>query len=488
MMRAMSLRAKLVSSLAALVAVGLVAFGFATYARYSADEYSRLDAQLHSAVPAVSHALTDAVGLDGGPHHDGGGGPSPDGQAVSVTGYSGLRTVYAELRAPSGVVVARLAPDGQPKLPTGAVATNRVFTVGSATGSGAWRVVTADADGAAASGYQVLLGTPTKPVTDALNALLLIEMIGGLVLLAVLVGGSWVVVRHGLRPLEDMSRTAQAINAGDLSLRVSPADGRSEVGQLGLALNSMLDGIEESFRVRDDTERRLRQFLSDASHELRTPLTSIQGFAELFRLGQRHEHVDNAVIMRRIEQEAARMKTLVEDLLLLARLDETRPVETALVDVAVLGADACSDAVAADPTRAVSLDAPAPLVVRANADHLRQAIANLVTNAIKHTPTGTPIEVSVTAVGDRARLAVRDHGPGLDPEALAHVFERFWQADAARVGTGAGLGLSIVDSIARQCGGSASATNAPGGGAVFSIELPLAAVPSTPSHPDQEGS
>jgi two-component system OmpR family sensor kinase len=470
----MSLRARLVSALAALLVIGLGAFGVATYARYSRAENQRLDTQLRSAVPTVSRQLTDAYGLDnhGGGHEPGHG----DGDnAVSVSGFTGLRTVYAELRSNDGTVVARLMPDGQPSLPSGVVAVDRAFTVSSSDGSGHWRVVSSRAEGPNASSYSVILGTPNKPVTDSLRELLLIEAVAGLILLVVLMGGSWLIIRQGLRPIEAMSQTARQINEGDLSMRVSTEKTTSEIGELGHALNSMLDGIEQSFKERDETEQRLRRFLSDASHELRTPLTSIQGFAELFRLGQgtNNEHIDQSIIMRRIEEESARMKTLVEDLLLLARLDETRRVEFAPVDLAVLAADACSDAVAADPIRAVSLDAPSPVVVQGDAGHLRQAVANLVANAIKHTPTSTSLELGARIDGDHARFSIRDHGPGLAPEALSHVFERFWQADSARVGTGAGLGLSIVDSIAREHGGRAVAENMPDGGARFTLVLPL---------------
>jgi two-component system, OmpR family, sensor kinase len=306
-----------------------------------------------------------------------------------------------------------------------------------------------------------------------LRSLLVTEFFAGLALLAALTAGSWLIMRRGLRPLENMAVSARSINAGDLSQRVSPADGRGEVGQLGLALNSMLGEIETAFQEREATEARLRQFLTDASHELRTPLTSIQGFAELFRVGIDNEHVDQRVIMRRIEEESARMKTLVEDLLLLARLDQPRTLQPTPVDLTVLAADACSDAVAADPARPITLDAPDPVVVDGISDHLRQVVANLVTNALRHTPPGTPIEVGARLRNGNAVLTVRDHGHGLDDEALAHVFDRFWQADRARVGSGVGLGLSIVAGIAHEHGGVARAANHPDGGAVFSVEVPV---------------
>jgi len=314
---------------------------------------------------------------------------------------------------------------------------------------------------------------PTTEVTKALQGLVLYETGGALILLVLLSVGSWAIVRRGLRPLERMAGKARSITAGNLSERVSPSGGPSEVGQLGLAFNTMLEDIETAFQERDATEMRLRQFLADASHELRTPLTSIQGFAELFRFGGDNARVDLPTILRRIEEESARMKVLVEDLLLLARLDRPRVAECSPVDLAVLAADACSDAVAIAPDRPVTLDAPEPVIVAGDQANLRQAMANLVTNAVHHTPAGTAIEVSARLVDAGAVVEVRDHGPGLDDEHLAHVFDRFWQADKARVGAGAGLGLAIVSSIAAAHGGSASAANAPGAGAVFTIRLPV---------------
>jgi two-component system OmpR family sensor kinase len=251
------------------------------------------------------------------------------------------------------------------------------------------------------------------------------------------------------------------------------------VGQLGLALNTMLGELEAAFNERDATEQRLRQFLADASHELRTPLTSIHGFAELFALGADHPDLDLPVILRRIEQESARMKVLVDDLLLLARLDQPRVPERTTVDLAVLAADACSDARASALDRSISLDAPEPVVIRGDRDHLRQALANLVTNAIRHTPGGTPIELAARFEDQIAVLSVHDHGRGLDATTLTHAFDRFWRADSARVGAGSGLGLAIVDGIAHEHGGTVTAQNAADGGAVFTLRLPLGDVAAT---------
>jgi two-component system, OmpR family, sensor kinase len=453
----MTLRSRLVAALAILLLVGLAGFGVVTYGLYARTQYQQLDEQLRSAISPVSGQLLDNAGISGG-HQDGptnGAGNQRQGKP-SVIAPTGS---YAELHDATGALVTggRVqvgSTESTPDLTGTLPARGKIMTVGSETGSGSWRLTTADAFGQ--PGYTVVVALPDANVTRSLNRLVLIEALSGLALLTAVASGAWFILRRGLRPLENMAESARSINAGDLSQRVAPADGRSEVGQLGLALNTMLGEIEQSFTERDATEQRLRRFLSDVSHELRTPLTSIQGFAELFRLGINNDHVDQGVIMRRIEQESARMKRLVEDLLLLARLDETRPVDRQSVDLSVLAADACSDAAATDPTRQISLDAPDPVVVAGDRDHLRQAIANLVANALKHTPDGTALEVRAGIDGQTATIIIRDHGPGLTEEALAHVFDRFWQADTARVGSGAGLGLSIVSAIAHEHGGTAT--------------------------------
>jgi two-component system, OmpR family, sensor kinase len=474
----MSLRLRLVAALGALLTVGLVAFGVGTYKRYSDSEYQRLDARLRQSIPGAGHELSDRASIGGTarPSGDGGRGQGPDGGPASRNGPSGFAAPasYSELRDQSGASVVHIPTDissGSPKLSDKVAALSGPITVGSATGSGSWRVFAASSPDQ--PGYLVIVAEPLGRIASSLRDLLVTDLIAGLALLGALAAGSWLILRRGLRPLENMAVSARSISAGDLSQRVSPADSRSEVGQLGVALNSMLGEIETAFQEREATEARLRQFLTDASHELRTPLTSIQGFAELFRVGTNNEHIDQGVIMRRIEEESARMKVLVEDLLLLARLDQPRTLQPTALDLTVLAADACSDAVAADPTRPITLDAPDPVVIDGIEDHLRQAVANLVTNALRHTPAGTPIEVGARLQGSTAVLVVRDHGDGLDDEALVHVFDRFWQADRARVGTGVGLGLSIVAGIAHEHGGIARAANDPAGGAVFSIEVPV---------------
>ncbi|HST40191.1 MAG TPA: HAMP domain-containing sensor histidine kinase, partial [Conexibacter sp.] len=276
------------------------------------------------------------------------------------------------------------------------------------------------------------------------------------------------------------THTAGKIAGGDLSQRVAATDPRSEVGRLGLAFNGMLDRLEVAFEQRRQSEERLRVFLADASHELRTPLSSIRGYAELFRIGAARSPEDTEKAMRRIEEEATRMGVLVEDLLALARLDEVREAEHGPVDLAALARDAVDDARAAAPSRELTLELPSGgrALVEGNASQLRQVLANLLRNALVHTPEGTPIEVAVEAAEGAAgttRLIVRDHGPGLPPEIdPAELFERFWRAEGGRTRgqAGAGLGLAIVAGIVDAHGGTVGARNAPGGGAEFTVALP----------------
>jgi two-component system OmpR family sensor kinase len=469
-----TLRLRLVVAVVVLLTAGFVLFGVVTTSAYSKVQRDRLDEIARSSVPLMSLQLRQTAGFPVSPREAGGVGRAGTSVVVPPGTYGELRDGLGNL---VGSPVQIQTDVAQPRLPADLVlpaSGSRLLDVGSVSGDTSWRVLaTRDREG-----LVVVVAVPLTEVEDATRRLIAIEAATAAGLLVVLGAATWLILRRGLRPLEEMAATASTIAAGDLSPRVALADEHTEVGQLGLALNTMLDGIEGAFHEREVTELRLRQFLADASHELRTPLTSIQGFAELFRLGPDSSQVDLPVIMRRIEQESARMKVLVEDMLLLARLEDTRQPDYAPVDLAVLAADACSDAVAVDAARPLTLDAPRPVVVLGVADHLRQAIANLVTNALRHTPAGTPIEVTAAVDGETAVLTVRDHGGGLDAEALAHAFDRFWRADPSRAGTGAGLGLAIVAGIASEHGGAVAGENAEGGGARFSLRLPAGGAPA----------
>jgi two-component system OmpR family sensor kinase len=500
-----------VVGLVVLMTTGLAIFGGTMYAFYSRSQYNALKAQLKSSLPLMTQALAaqakiDLPGAPGFPRdqqqqqpqsggtgvgatpagrnaqgqpdndgdHDGTGEPEGNGPGSPPVLVS--PGTFGEVLGPSGGVKTAIfveTSSARPAVPASVLAVKapqEAVSLGSVTGSTAWL---AYIGGELTNGYRVLVAVPTTAVTNSLDRLVLIELSGAAGLLIILSVGAGLVLRRGLSPLERIAGTAGRIAGGDLDERVQVPGQATEVGQLAVAFNTMLDEIQAAFAEREATEERLRQFLADASHELRTPLTSIQGFAELSRLGTDSPHIDNDVIMRRIEEEAARMKGLVEDLLLLARVDQVRQSERAPVDLAVLAADACSDAVAADPSRPVTLSAPQPVVVLGDESHLRQALANLVTNALRYTPAGSAIEVGARLEGGRALLEVRDHGPGLDEQAMAHAFDRFWQGDASRSAKGAGLGLSIVAAVAAEHEGAVEARNAPGGGAVFVVRLPL---------------
>jgi two-component system, OmpR family, sensor kinase len=291
-----------------------------------------------------------------------------------------------------------------------------------------------------------------------------------------------------------MTATATAIAAGDLSPRVPEPAYDTEAGQLGRALNRMLGRIERAFDQRTRSEHQLRQFLADASHELRTPVTTIRGYAELYQaggLGDLGEHGELDEAMRRTGQEAVRMGKLIDDMLLLARLDQGRPLESGPVDLASLVADAARDAGAVDPSRAITVASDPspdrPLVVRGDSDRLRQVIANLVGNALVHTPAGTPIAITTSVDGPdrRAVVAIADQGPGMSEEAVAHAFERFYRADRSRSRQhgGTGLGLAIVRAIVTSHGGTVELTSERGVGTTARLELPLLGSDAPPPPP-----
>ncbi|HUE25723.1 MAG TPA: HAMP domain-containing sensor histidine kinase, partial [Solirubrobacteraceae bacterium] len=349
----------------------------------------------------------------------------------------------------------------------------RLFTVNSRSGSG----LQYRAAALAVSGGRVLvIAVPLRDAEQTLSRLILVEaLVGAGVILAVTALG-WVVIGFGLLPLKRMGRVASEIANGDLTRRVSPDDQRTEVGRLGSSLNQMLVQIERAFEDRGESEDRLRRFLSDASHELRTPLASIRGYAELFRLGASDDPAELELAMARIEAEATRMGVLVENLLLLARLDELPEVRRVPVDLGELVEHAAQDTRAVAPDREVRVTEDASVRVLGDPEQLRQVLANLTRNAVIHTPAGTAIEIGLRRDGERAVLEVRDHGPGLPADAGDRVFERFWRTEGGRSRGrgGSGLGLAIVKAIVQAHRGDVHAGSAPDGGAVFRVTLPIA--------------
>ncbi len=379
------------------------------------------------------------------------------------------------------------------------------FTVASSDGHAPWRIVyispqqitTRDPTGAESKfdGY-VVVGLPYESFTDTLERLAVV--IAGVAVLAVTIGtmiAYWTVSRS-FRPLGRVEKTAAAIAAGDLTRRVDIANPGTEVGRLSGSLNAMLAHIEAAFAARTASEARMRRFVADASHELRTPLVTIRGFSELYRHGALQTTDDVGTAMGRIESEAKRMGELVEDLLMLARIDEQRPLQRKPVDLLLIGHDAIIDAraTAQDRTFAVvGLDGgrgtSAPTV--GDEAKIRQVVANLMGNALRYTPDGSPVEIMVGTREStgfmQSVIKVRDHGPGIAEDEAPRIFERFYRADSSRDRStgGSGLGLAIVSAIVAAHAGTVRLEQTPGGGATMVIELPY--VPEPPAD-DGEGS
>jgi two-component system OmpR family sensor kinase len=322
----------------------------------------------------------------------------------------------------------------------------------------------------------VVFATPLTSTLNTLNTLLVVESIIGVAVLAATALLAFLIIQVGLSPLRRIGSSAGLIAAGDLSRRVEPATPRTEIGRLGLALNAMLSQIEAAFAQRTASEQRLRRFIADASHELRTPLTSIRGYSEMLRRGAAESPQDAETARRRIEEESVRMSALVDDMLLIARLDQGRPLENKPVNLQSIARDAVDDARVVAPQREITLSADAPIVVTGDDTRLRQVVGNLVRNALVHTPASTPIEVAVTTEDSIARMSVTDHGPGLGADQVERIFEPFYRADPSRSrdSGGAGLGLSIVSAVVGAHGGQVRVKETSGGGATFEVELPLA--------------
>src|SRR3954465_13713655 len=487
----MSLRTRLIAALIVLAAAGLVTLAAVTYAEQRSFLLDRVDQQARDAQRAVNFELVGpggAPGIPGAPFRlppppllrGVGPGPPPD---QGGSGPQGLpRGTVGQLRGPLDRVIrtTSVRTYGEnslpaPKLPATVPRENPIPDASPGRSGPRSRGLAQPTHDPPT--LTTVVALPLREADATLDRLLRVEalVIGAVLLLLGLL--AWWVVRLGLRPLDRMGETADAIARGDLSRRVSPATERTEVGRLGLALNAMLGQIEKAFAERQASESRLRQFLADASHELRTPLASIRGYAELFRIGAARKPADTEKAMGRIEDESARMGNLVENLLTLARLDQVPELARKPVDLSDLARDAADDARAVAPDRDVRLAGPDEAVVSGDQSQLRQVLGNLVRNALVHTPDGTAIDVSVKVAAGEALVEVRDHGHGLPTDDTDALFERFWRADPGRERGrgGAGLGLSIVAAIVEAHGGRVAAANASGGGAVFTISLPVGA-------------
>jgi signal transduction histidine kinase len=516
-----SLRTKLVTALITLVILALAAISFAGISILR--DY--LLGQTYNSLQDNEHVSQEAVR-----------GYLSTGQTVTTSGsvvvywlpssgpLVGVVTPGSKASSGFGMPSSTLSP---PVLsgaaPWLAAHPQQAVTVPAQSGGGRWRALGfptsyIDAQGNTISGT-VIVAEDVTSVYGTIQQLAGVDLIVSIVIVFVLLIVAIAVVRANLRPLVDIEETAGEIADGHLNRRVPERDPRTEIGSLGRSLNTMLSQIETAFHSREESEaeahqseERMRRFIADASHELRTPLTAIRGFAEYYRQrGGLVPHWDKSAsdsadaaghgapdigagltpddldrIMHRVETEAARMGLLVEDLLLLARLDQQRPLARQPIDLLSLAADAVHDARLLAPARTIDLSVQpgAAFLVIGDEARLRQVIGNLMSNALTHTPDGSPIEVSIGSgtldprVPDSARavtLDVTDHGPGMIPEQAQRVFERFYRADQARTRTtgGSGLGLAIVSALVTAHGGVASVRTGPGRGSTFRIALPL---------------
>jgi two-component system, OmpR family, sensor kinase len=532
-----SLRTKLITALLALVAAAVAAVSITSVWVLGSYLTSQYDAQLQPAFDGLVNNFSTIVSAQ----------PIQPGQMNSVHGENNIRVWVQQpgiplSGVPNGLPSGSTAPaQSVPAVPTSVLwaDTNKdkLLTVPAVSGSEVWRVMTYPVsypltNSITGNTEQVngtlIVGVDLGDINATIGRLAVADLVIGGIIVCVLALAIVIVVRSSLRPLVDIEETAGEIAAGHLNRRVPERNERTEIGSLGRSLNIMLSQIEDAFHTREESEaaahqneERMRRFIADASHELRTPLTAIRGFAEYYRQrgglvqrgaadeaggtaaddaaagGLTPEDLDR--IMGRVEKEAARMGLLVEDLLLLARLDQQRPLARQPVDLLSLAADAVHDTRLLAPDRTVELSvAPgAAFLVIGDEARLRQVIGNLMNNAMTHTPAGTPIEVSIgSGILDPRKsdsppavvLDVTDHGPGMPPEQAHRVFERFYRTDRARARAtgGSGLGLAIVAALVAAQGGVASLRTSEGKGATFRIALPLAPEAQHSHEPDDD--
>ncbi len=466
----LSLRSRLLAGLITVTALFLVVMGVVTTMVLGHSEQDQFNSDL---VLAARVKLIDIAGLQGGyaaayydtATHSVGALTSSSHALTELQGY------LKELAATRGWLAFREQnPPGE------------LFSIaqpGGPTLTAIWRQVTPleamRSDGTLPPDTNILvLARPSSAVGSEVRGLVAAELITGAILLALLaMGGRWLISR-GLAPLDRMASTADMITSrGDLTARMPDPGDHAEAGRLAGAINTMLDRIQRAFGARWESEQKVRQFAADASHELRTPLTTIRGYAELYRQGALGpDRLPNA--MRRIEQEADRMSSLVAELLELARLDRDSSLDLTETDLSALVADAVADAQAVEPGRPVGARTPRSLVVVADEPRIRQVLANLLGNVREHTTPDTAVAVRLSEAGQGALIEVTDAGQGMNAEAAARAFDRFYRSGHdGKDAHGSGLGLSIVQAIAAAHGGHAMLKSAPGIGTSVQVWIPF---------------
>ncbi len=484
----MSLRARLVATigLVALIALGLA--GFATYTAFSSSQIRQVDDSLQRAHEPIEELVAEnPADLELQIER------TAPGTFVALRDHDGTTRFVIPVREPghdpATVELDSIADITWPALQAVGDPDPAVFrTAQAVSGSGELRLRISRLD----DGSELFIGQTLHEISESQDRLLLIEFVVAAGALAIAIAGGWLLVRAGLKPLRRVEQTALAIAAagGQVTQRAPGAGPSTEVGRLATALNTMLDRIDQAFAERDATEadlrtseQRMRRFVADVSHELRTPLTAVTAYTELFERGARDHPADLERAIHGIGAETSRMNELVEELLLLARLDEGRPLEQQPVDIAELLVEAIRTArtVAADFPIALSISDV--VIVTGDATRLRQVIDNLLANVRTHTPTGTKSTIDLRTDGDQAVVTVRDDGPGMNPDEAALVFERFYRTDASRSrqSGGAGLGMSIAEAIITSHHGTVELTSTRGQGVTVTIRLPMSTPPGDPS-------
>ncbi|MCX4851975.1 HAMP domain-containing sensor histidine kinase [Streptomyces sp. NBC_00893] len=495
----LSLRTRLLCLSIALVAVGLIGTGLIVTTALHGYLQDRVDDRL---------VLTGEIAARLAPPS--GTSTPPSVEALGVLGDTTVTYLDDDGATRRAFDASTAPPGGGPELPAldhAAVLARggRPFTVPAKNGNHSWRVIALTQPAQvlpperSEAGGSVVVATSLDEVDRTVTKTQNLSLTVGAALLALLTAAGWFAVRSGLRPLTRIEETATAITAGDYSHRVPELSApHTEVGRLTTCLNQMLTQIDTAFQDRAEAEARTRRFFADASHELRTPLVGIKGYTDLYRMGALPTREDIDQTMTRIAAESERLTRLVEEMFLLARLDEDNhppaahtgrepafALDLAPMDLRTLAADAHHDVRALDTTRPVTLTGPGggkPATAPAIADEarLRQVVTNLIGNAVTHTPPGTPIRIGVGTVGPHAVIEVADQGPGLAPAERKRVFGRFYRTDDSRTRTtgGSGLGLSIAHALVTAHGGRITLDTTPGQGCTFRITLPL----PDPSH------